>query len=137
MQTKFKWIVLAIIGLVIIWKIIQGAFDNRPIKFESYKSWEDFEKKIRSEFPKGSDIDYAVEVLKESGATCQNVVIKTPEHEFVHMYKHSIPSRAVSCYYRSHFFIFTLMRYGVMLHADENGKIIYCGPSRIPPDYWP
>lgn len=56
--------------IVTICFINNTFFDMRSFIFESYDSSEAFERGLEEHFPAGFDVDKAVRILEESGATC-------------------------------------------------------------------
>jgi hypothetical protein len=65
-----KYVFVGVIGLLIGKIIIPELFDNRPFKFEKYKTEEQLEKTIRFKFPVGSALDKIKSNLEQSGAEC-------------------------------------------------------------------
>lgn len=59
------------ICITIIVLHIEGKFDDRPFKFEVYRTEESFEEAIKSNFALGSNIEDALDILVISGATCK------------------------------------------------------------------
>ena len=66
-----KYLILVILGLLIGKIIIQELFDNRPFKFEKYKTSEQLEETARLRFLVGSDLNQIRSDLEKSGAKCR------------------------------------------------------------------
>ena len=49
---------------------LKDWLDNRPFKFESYKTSEAVENALYKEFPIGSNVDSIVNILNKSNARC-------------------------------------------------------------------
>ncbi|AIL64471.1 hypothetical protein NOVO_00300 [Rickettsiales bacterium Ac37b] len=63
---------LIIIALLFSYLIAKELFDNRPFKFEKYKTYEELNTALKKEFPLDSDMREVIKVLEESGAKCED-----------------------------------------------------------------
>jgi hypothetical protein len=53
--------------------VIRELTDNRPVKFEKYKTSKELKAFLDKQYPIGSDAEKAFNDLKKSGADCENV----------------------------------------------------------------
>ena len=104
------------IGLLIGKIIFQELFDNRPFKFEKYKTNEQLDEAAKLKFPVGSDLNYIKNILEKSGAKCYT--FKTNEGSKNH-------ENIVSCTYNTSLFSLHLLeRYRVSPIVDKDNKLI-------------
>ncbi len=114
---------LALVVVLLIGKIVfKELFDNRPFKFEKYKTDEQLEEATRLKFPVGSDMNQVVYDLEKSGADC-------------YRYKYSEPEKygvEIGCnYITSLFSLHPLEAYGIGLYGDKNHKLVKLGAHRV------
>lgn len=115
-----KWFGFSLLGLVIgtyIYLYVRDLYDDRPFKFEHYKSSADFETGLRKMFPLGSNIEKALQSLHQSGAKCKIYDDRNKPEE---KNKYSI-----SCVYNTGWVtLYPLEHYRLFIDADINLKII-------------
>jgi hypothetical protein len=118
---------LALVIVLLIGKIVfKELFDNRPFKFEKYKTSEQLEAAAKLRFPIGSDLDLVVNDLEKSGADC-------------YIYKHdkldkceNIAEYDVECeYITSLFSLHPLEDYSVWSSGDKGHKLAKLGAQRV------
>ncbi|AIL64473.1 hypothetical protein NOVO_00310 [Rickettsiales bacterium Ac37b] len=63
---------LIVLAILISYLIAKELFDNRPFKFEKYKTYEELNTALKKEFPLDSDMREVIKVLEESGAKCED-----------------------------------------------------------------
>jgi hypothetical protein len=92
--------------------------DNRPFKFEKYKSSKELELGLLDRFPLGSDADAALKILQESGGKCEvfygpnDLASKGSEY-------------LISCWYITDFISFhTLESYRLYIYGDKQKLIV-------------
>jgi hypothetical protein len=68
-MTIWTFIIFAIFAA---W-VIRELTDNRPVKFEKYKTSKELKAFLDKQYPIGSDAEKAFNDLKKSGAYCENV----------------------------------------------------------------
>ena len=123
---KYVFFVLCVILIVKI--TIKEMFDNRPFKFEKYKTEENLEEAVKVYFPVDSDLDRSILELEKSGARCHNIGLDVTEH-----YK-----ALVSCEYKTiNFTKLNLLYYEIGLYADINRKLIKIDARRFYDVLWP
>lgn len=122
MRKFFKYTLLIII--LLICKInFQEIFDNRPFKFENFRTNEAFEEAVQKMFPVGSDLDASIKILEESGAKCQK--LKSAN-------KLSNDKIYGDCEYLTNLLsVHSLESYDVSLYVDEKNKIVGWGTRRV------
>jgi hypothetical protein len=129
---KIRNVFFIIMGLMLMKMFGQLTFDKRPFKFEHYKTTDALEKFIKSNFPDGSNLSEAIDILYDSGAQC---IIKTKTNSNFG-YIHDEAIFVVSCSYKSNFISFYQRAcYDIVLQADGHLKIVhsmairtkYCG----------
>ena len=117
--TKYSFLDLL---FIVISKIaIIELFNNKPFKFEKYRTEEELERAVKDAFPIGSDLDKSIKLLEKSGAEC-NVFDDKASYESV-----------VNCEYTTDFISLNpLESYRVALVARlGHKKIIGLGTHRV------
>lgn len=69
-RKMFEYLFAITFVLLVIKLILPELFDNRPFRFEKYKTSEQLEEAVKDKFPIGSDFDEVVSMLKKSAAKC-------------------------------------------------------------------
>jgi|GEM_PF-6967498 hypothetical protein len=123
-----KWFGFGLFGLVIgayTYLCIREKYDDRPFKFEKYRSREEFKKGLEEKFPLGSDAENALRVLQQSGAKCEVFdYIENPEKQLDSIYQ-------IYCEYNSGFFsLHPLENYELYIDGNNARKIITLWTSK-------
>jgi len=128
MKKIYKYSFILVIIALISKMIAQELFDNRPFKFEKYRSYEALEGAAKANFLIGDNIDEMIKRLEKSGAEC-------------HIYKNADPSKnyeiSATCEYEPDFFSFYPFEwYRIDLDGDKNNKLIGLESNRTAGFWW-
>jgi hypothetical protein len=107
--------------------VIRELTDNRPVKFEKYKTSEELKAFLDKQYPIGSDAEKAFNDFKKSGTYCKN--FSPPNIEL------NIKT-LMRCVYSSGWLSLNpLVDYIIVLSSDHNNKIvkIECGKGYVGP----
>lgn len=115
---------LIFIVMTCVGKIVgQEVFDNRPFKFEKYRSNKQLEEAARLKFSIGSNVDKIVDELKKSGAECYtfNPSDSSKPYEII-----------ISCEYNAKFIsLHPFEWYRIALCIDKDHKLIELETHRV------
>jgi hypothetical protein len=93
--------------------------DDRPFKFEKYKSSKELELGLLERFPLGSDAEIALKILQESGGKCEvfdHIGDNTEKHEYEYI---------IYCEYNSGWVSWhPLEHYRLHLYGNKHRKVI-------------
>jgi hypothetical protein len=78
-MTIWTFIIFAIFAA---W-VIRELTDNRPVKFEKYKTSKELKAFLDKQYPIGSDAEKAFNDLKKSGADCEDLSNKNRAHSLL------------------------------------------------------
>ena len=113
---------------IIIKIIVREIFDDRPFKFESYKTELKLEEAVRENFSEGSNLYEVVKILEKSGAKCS--IDKSDEAGYAYIHKGA--RYIATCSYRADLFSLNpLITYRIILQTDENYKLIHSSAMRV------
>ncbi len=120
----FLWIfnnkLISFFLFLILFKIFSYLFDNRPIKFERYKTANALKEFLEANYPIGSNANIVFEALKKSGAKCQWRTSKTTKINYLKKYNY-----IGSCYYYPGLFNFMPLKvYRILILGNKNLEII-------------
>ena len=121
-----KNITLVALAFIII-KIICGEiFDNRPFKFEKYRTSKELEEAVNFKFKIGSDIEEIRLILERSGAKCYSYKPKLHSYELINY------EIKVVCEYNTSFFsLYPMEYYRIGLSGDKDNKLVKLGTHRV------
>lgn len=118
---KYGFIVLILFAVIKI--VANKLFDNRPFKFEKYRSSKSFDEAVNSKFIIGGIIEPYVKILEQSGAKC---------HKFSSSDKKANYKTITSCEYNSSFFSLNpLEYYRIDFCGDDENKLVELGTLRV------
>jgi hypothetical protein len=114
-MTIWTFIIFAIFAA---W-VIRELTDNRPVKFEKYKTSKELKAFLDKQYPIGSDVEKAFNDLKKSGAYCRDLSNKNRAHSLL---KYDYVG---ACDYRDSFFPWPpLMINSITILGTKDKKII-------------
>ena len=114
---------IGVVGVLIGKIIIQESFDNRPFKFEKYKTDEELEEAAKLRFPVGTKLDQISSELEKSGAKCHSFKPSDQPDNYEIIMDCEYNTNLISL----HFF----ERYGIGLAGDKDHKLIELEAQRI------
>ncbi len=119
-----KYLLIGLIVLLIGKVVFQKTFDDRPFKFEKYKSSEELEAAAKLKFFVGGDIDQIVSDLRKSSAKCFAPKCYGPCENFENRFH---------CRYQAGLFsLRPFDGYSVTVYLDKNRKLTKLTARRLP-----
>lgn len=117
----FKYLFVVVLVLLIGKLILPEIFDNRPFKFEKYKTDEQLEEAIKRRFPVGSDFNYAVSMFEKSSSECR---LYKPSNRLIDI--------GLACTYSTKIIsLHPLEWYEVGIDGNKDGEIVDVRARRI------
>lgn len=121
-ERVIKYLFVVVI-IILVGKIVfKELFDDRPFRFEEYKTDEQLEEAAKLKFPVGRDLDQIICDLEKSGADCDMRVPYQPKkYEII----------AECRYMTSLFSLHPIENYEIWLYGDKSHKLGKLGARRL------
>ena len=117
-----SFVIIALVGFVAV--LLYNVFEQKPFKFENFKTVDEAKAYLDEHYPLGTDIDIILKDISLAGADCMQRPEKIPMHEISIKIDGEYEKVYVCEYWNNFISLDPFSIYTLLLYADENQNLV-------------